>query len=179
MLFRSVPPGAIVGVIGPNGAGKSTTFRMITGQEKPASGTVTVGPTVKLAYVDQSRDTLEGNKTVWEFISGGNDILQVGKFEMPSRAYCGRFNFKGTDQQKKVGNLSGGERGRLHLAKTLAGGGNVLLNVRFEDRPGDPRPALIRALQFDPVTERLIHVDLQQISMDREITVREIGRAHV
>ena len=122
-----VPPGAIVGIIGPNGAGKSTLFRMIAGKEKPDSGEVDIGPTVKLAYVDQSRDTLEADKTVFEFISGGSDILTVGRFEMPARAYAGRFNFKGTDQQKKVGLLSGGERNRVHMAKMLKEGGNVLL----------------------------------------------------
>ena len=119
-LSFKVPPGAIVGVIGPNGAGKSTLFRMITGKEKADKGKIAIGPTVKMAYVDQSRDALEGEKTVWEYISDGADILTVGKFEMPSRAYLGRFNIKGADQQKKVGTLSGGERGRVHLAKTHA-----------------------------------------------------------
>jgi sulfate-transporting ATPase len=119
--------GRIASIIGPNGAGKSTLFRMIWGKEKPDSGEFVLGPTVKLAYVDQSRDVLEGSKSVWEYVSGGADILNVGKFEMPSRAYIGRFNFKGGDQQKAVGNLSGGERGRLHLAKTLIAGANVLL----------------------------------------------------
>src|SRR5260370_40228477 len=114
-LSFSVPPGAIVGVIGPNGAGKSTLFRMITGAEKPDKGKIAIGPTVKMAHVDQSRDALEADKNVWEFISGGADILTVGKFEMPSRAYLGRFNIKGADQQKKLGTLSGGERGRVHL----------------------------------------------------------------
>ena len=122
----SIPPGAIVGIIGPNGAGKSTLFRMITGKEKPDSGEIVIGATAKIAQVDQSRESLGGNKSVWEEISGGADIITVGKFEMPSRAYIGRFNFKGADQQKIVGNLSGGERGRLHLAKTLLAGGNVL-----------------------------------------------------
>src|SRR5512143_3819001 len=126
-LSFSIPPGAIVGIIGPNGAGKSTLFRMITGKEQPDSGEVKIGPTVKLAYVDQSRDALDGSKTVFEEISGGADILTVGKYETPSRAYIGRFNFKGSDQQKQVGSLSGGERGRLHLAKTLLQGANVLL----------------------------------------------------
>ena len=116
-LSFSIPPGAIVGIIGPNGAGKSTLFRMITGKEQPDSGTIKVGHTVKIAAVDQTRDSLPNDKTVWEAISGGIDILHVGKFEMPSRAYIGRFNFKGGDQQKIVGNLSGGERGRLHLAQ--------------------------------------------------------------
>jgi sulfate-transporting ATPase len=126
LSFR-VPPGAIVGVIGPNGAGKSTLFKLIQGVEKPDSGEVKIGPTVNLAFVDQSRDKLPNDKTVWEAISGGSDILQVGKFEMQSRAYLGRFNFKGGDQQKLVGNLSGGERGRMHMAYTLLKGGNVLL----------------------------------------------------
>ncbi len=126
LSFR-VPPGAIVGVIGPNGAGKSTLFKLIQGIEKPDSGEVKIGPTVNLAFVDQSRDALPNDKTVWEAISGGADILTIGKFEMQSRAYIGRFNFKGGDQQKLVGNLSGGERGRLHMAHTLLKGGNVLL----------------------------------------------------
>jgi sulfate-transporting ATPase len=126
-LNFKVPAGAIVGIIGPNGAGKSTLFRMMTGREQPDSGQVVIGPTVKISYVDQSRDSLPNDKNVWEAISDGADILTVGKFEMPSRAYIGRFNFKGADQQKGVGNLSGGERGRLHLAKTLISGGNVLL----------------------------------------------------
>ena len=126
LSFR-VPPGAIVGVIGPNGAGKSTLFKLIQGVEKPDSGEVKIGPTVNLAFVDQSRDSLPNDKTVWEAISGGADILTIGKFEMQSRAYLGRFNFKGGDQQKLVGNLSGGERGRLHLAYTLLKGANVLL----------------------------------------------------
>ena len=126
-LSFKVPAGAIVGIIGPNGAGKSTMFRMLSGQETPDSGEVTMGNTVQMAYVDQSRDSLPNDKTVWEAISDGADILTVGRFEMQSRAYIGRFNFKGGDQQKLVGNLSGGERGRLHLAKTLLAGGNVLL----------------------------------------------------
>jgi energy-dependent translational throttle protein EttA len=126
-LEFKLPPGGIVGVIGPNGAGKTTLFRMITGQEQPDSGTITVGDTVNLSYVDQSRDTLDGNKTVWEEISGGNDIIKLGKHEVNSRAYCGSFNFKGGDQQQKVGTLSGGQRNRVHLAKLLKEGGNVLL----------------------------------------------------
>ena len=126
LSFR-VPPGAIVGVIGPNGAGKSTLFKLIQGIEKPDSGELKIGPTVNLAFVDQSRDSLPNDKTVWEAISGGADILTIGKFEMQSRAYIGRFNFKGGDQQKLVGNLSGGERGRLHLAYTLLKGANFLL----------------------------------------------------
>ncbi len=143
-LSFKVPPGAIVGIIGPNGAGKSTLFRMIDGKEKPDSGEVTLGSTVKLAYVDQSRDALANKKTVWEAISNGQDILTVGKFEMPSRAYAGRFNFKGADQQKVVGNLSGGERGRLHLATTLIAGGNVLL---LDEPSNDLDVETLRALE--------------------------------
>ena len=143
-LSFAVPPGAIVGIIGANGAGKSTLFRMITGQEKPDSGAIEVGPTVKLAYVDQSRDDLTAGKSVWEDVSGGQDILTVGKFQMPSRAYCGRFNFKGQDQQKIVGQLSGGERGRLHLAKTLIAGGNVLL---LDEPSNDLDVETLRALE--------------------------------
>jgi sulfate-transporting ATPase len=124
--FR-IPAGAIVGIIGPNGAGKSTIFRMISGKEEPDAGTIKIGPTVKLAVVDQSRESLQSEKTVFDDISGGLDLLKVGRFEMPARAYLGRFNFKGADQQKLVGTLSGGERGRLHLAKTLLVGANVLL----------------------------------------------------
>lgn len=126
LTFR-LPPGGIVGVIGPNGAGKTTLFRMLTGQEKPDSGTIRIGETVQLGYVDQSRDALEAGKTLWEEISGGSDIIKLGKYEMNSRAYCGAFNFKGGDQQQKVGNLSGGQRNRVHLAKMLKEGGNVLL----------------------------------------------------
>jgi len=131
LLFRNLsfklPPGGIVGVIGPNGAGKTTLFKIITGQETPDQGSVRLGETVKLAYVDQSRDTLNPNNNVWQEISGGLDIMKVGTREIPSRAYVGSFNFKGADQQKKVGLLSGGERNRVHLAKTLAAGGNVLM----------------------------------------------------
>ena len=126
-LEFKLPPGGIVGVIGPNGAGKTTLFRMITGQEKPDAGAIRVGDTVELSYVDQSRDALDPNKTVWEEISGGNDIVRLGKHEVNSRAYCGAFNFKGGDQQQKVGNLSGGQRNRVHLAKMLKSGGNVIL----------------------------------------------------
>jgi len=139
-----VPAGAIVGIIGPNGAGKSTLFRMITGKEQPGQGEVAIGPTVKMAYVDQSRDDLEGDKTVFDYVAAGADMLNVGKFEMPSRAYLGRFNFKGTDQGKKVGNLSGGERGRLHLAKTLIAGGNVLL---LDEPSNDLDVETLRALE--------------------------------
>jgi ATP-binding cassette ChvD family protein len=126
-LSFKLPPGGVVGVIGPNGAGKTTLFRMITGEEKPNSGTVTVGESVQMGYVNQSRDALDGNKSVWEEISGGNDILKLGQREMPSRAYCGSFGFRGPDQQKKVGVLSGGERNRVHLAKMLKTPANLLL----------------------------------------------------
>ncbi|MFN9030452.1 MAG: energy-dependent translational throttle protein EttA [Betaproteobacteria bacterium] len=143
-LNMKIPPGAIVGVIGPNGAGKSTLFRMITGAEQPDSGTIKIGHTVNFAFVDQSRDALPSDKTVWEAISGGADILTVGKFEMPSRAYIGRFNFKGGDQQKIVGQLSGGERGRLHLATTLLKGGNVLL---LDEPSNDLDVETLRALE--------------------------------
>ena len=140
----NIPAGAIVGIIGPNGAGKSTLFKMITGQQQPDSGTVDIGPTVKMAYVDQSRDCLDGTKTVFDELAQGSDILQIGKFEMPSRAYIGRFNFKGGDQGKLVGNLSGGERGRLHLAKTLMTGGNVLL---LDEPSNDLDVETLRALE--------------------------------
>jgi len=143
-LSFQIPPGAIVGVIGPNGAGKSTLFRMIVGQEQPDSGEIKIGHTVQMAYVDQSRDSLASDKTVWEDVSGGSDILNIGRFEMPSRAYIGRFNFKGQDQQKKVGMLSGGERGRLHLAKTLLKGGNVLL---LDEPSNDLDVETLRALE--------------------------------
>ncbi len=143
-LSFKVPAGAIVGIIGPNGAGKSTIFRMINGLEKPDSGDVKIGPTVQLAFVDQSRDALQNDKSVWEAVSGGADILTIGRFEMPSRAYCGRFNFKGADQQKLVGNLSGGERGRLHLAQTLLEGGNVLL---LDEPSNDLDVETLRALE--------------------------------
>ncbi|CAG4908425.1 energy-dependent translational throttle protein EttA [Paraburkholderia gardini] len=143
-LSFKIPAGAIVGIIGPNGAGKSTLFRMLTGKEQPDSGEIVQGPTVKLAYVDQSRDALDGSKTVFEEISGGADVLTVGKYETPSRAYIGRFNFKGGDQQKNVGNLSGGERGRLHLAKTLIAGGNVLL---LDEPSNDLDVETLRALE--------------------------------
>lgn len=143
LSFR-VPAGAIVGIIGPNGAGKSTLFRMIAGQEKPDSGEVKIGQTVQLAYVDQSRDSLPDDKTVFEAVSGGSDIINVGRFEMSSRAYLGRFNFKGSDQNKQVGKLSGGERGRLHLAKTLLKGGNVLL---LDEPSNDLDVETLRALE--------------------------------
>ncbi|MCL4681503.1 MAG: energy-dependent translational throttle protein EttA [Rhodocyclaceae bacterium] len=143
-LSFQVPPGAIVGIIGPNGAGKSTLFRMLSGKEQPDAGEIVTGPTVKLVSVDQSREALPNDKTVWEAISGGADILTVGKYETPSRAYIGRFNFKGADQQKLVGNLSGGERGRLHLAKTLIAGGNVLL---LDEPSNDLDVETLRALE--------------------------------
>jgi sulfate-transporting ATPase len=143
-LSFAVPPGAIVGIIGPNGAGKSTLFRMITGKEKPGKGDIAIGSTVKMAVVDQSREALEGDKTVFEYVSGGADTLKVGKFEMPARAYLGRFNFKGADQQKKLGTLSGGERGRLHLAKQLAAGANVLL---LDEPSNDLDVETLRALE--------------------------------
>ncbi len=143
-LSITIPPGAIVGIIGPNGAGKSTLFKMITGQEKPDQGEVNIGHTVKVAYVDQSRDKLEGNKNVWQEVSGGSDILKINNVEIQSRAYIGRFNFKGSDQQKLVGTLSGGERGRLHLAKTLLQGGNVLL---LDEPSNDLDIETLRALE--------------------------------
>src|SRR5881227_392641 len=143
-LSFKLPPGAIVGIIGPNGAGKTTLFRMITGREKPDSGSIALGKTVHLAHVDQSREALEADKTVWEFISAGADILTVGRFEMPSRAYLGRFNIKGADQQKKLGTLSGGERGRLHLAATLLKGGNALL---LDEPSNDLDVETLRALE--------------------------------
>ena len=143
-LSLTIPPGAIVGIIGPNGAGKSTLFRMITGAEKPDSGEIIIGPTAHIVAVDQVRDALPEDKSVWEAVSGGQDILTVGKFEMPSRAYLGRFNFKGGDQQKIVGKLSGGERGRLHLAKTLIEGGNVLL---LDEPSNDLDVETLRALE--------------------------------
>jgi energy-dependent translational throttle protein EttA len=143
-LSFKVPAGAIVGIIGPNGAGKSTLFKMIAGREQPDTGTVKMGKTVKLAFVDQSRDDLQDNKTVWEDVSGGLDMINIGKFQMPSRAYCGRFNFNGSDQQKKVGSLSGGERGRLHLAKTLMQGANVLM---LDEPSNDLDVETLRALE--------------------------------
>ena len=143
-LSFQVPAGAIVGIIGPNGAGKSTLFRMINGQEKPDSGSVKIGPTARMAFVDQSRESLAADKTVWQDVSGGLDNIVVGKFVMPSRAYIGRFNFKGNDQQKLVGSLSGGERGRLHLAKTLAQGGNVLM---LDEPSNDLDVETLRALE--------------------------------
>ena len=143
-LSFSIPAGAIVGIIGPNGAGKSTLFKLIASKEQPDSGEVVIGQTVKMAFVDQSRDALSDDKTVWEDVSGGLDMLNIGKFQMASRAYCGRFNFNGGDQQKKVGMLSGGERGRLHLAKTLIQGGNVLL---LDEPSNDLDVETLRALE--------------------------------
>ena len=143
-LSFSIPPGAIVGIIGPNGAGKSTLFKMITGKEQPDAGEVVIGQTVKISHVDQSRDALDNDKTVFEAISGGADLLTIGKYQTPARAYLGRFNFKGGDQQKIVGQLSGGERGRLHMAKTLASGGNVLL---LDEPSNDLDVETLRALE--------------------------------
>ena len=143
-LSFNLPKGGIVGVIGPNGAGKTTLFRLLTGQEQPDGGELRVGPTVQLAYVDQSRDALDGSETVWEEISDGQEIITVGRFQMPSRAYCSRFNFRGSDQQKKVGDLSGGERNRVHLAKLLKSGGNVLL---LDEPTNDLDVETLRALE--------------------------------
>jgi sulfate-transporting ATPase len=143
-LSFSLPPGGIVGVIGPNGAGKTTLFRMMAGQDKPSTGTIRTGDTVQLAYVDQSRDSLANDKTVWDEISHGQDIMRIGTYETPSRAYVGRFNFRGTDQQKKVGLLSGGERNRVHLAKLLASGGNLLL---LDEPTNDLDVETLRALE--------------------------------
>ena len=148
-LSFALPPGGIVGIIGPNGAGKTTLFRMLVGQEQPDEGAVRLGETVDLAYVDQSRDHLDGGKTVWEEISDGHDILQVGKYEVSSRAYVGRFNFKGQDQQKRIGDLSGGERNRVHLAKLLQRGGNLLL---LDEPTNDLDVETLRALE-DALTE--------------------------
>jgi ATP-binding cassette ChvD family protein len=143
-LSFNLPKGGIVGVIGPNGAGKTTLFRLLTGQEKPDGGALRVGDTVQIAYVDQSRDSLAGTKTVWEELSGGQDLITVGKFQMPSRAYVSRFNFKGTDQQKRIGDLSGGERNRVHLAKLLQAGGNLLL---LDEPTNDLDVETLRALE--------------------------------
>jgi sulfate-transporting ATPase len=143
-LSLQIPPGAIVGIIGPNGAGKSTFFKMITGLEQPDKGEVNIGHTVKMAYVDQSRDHLDSNQNVWQAVSGGSDIITIGKIEIQSRAYIGRFNFKGADQQKLVGTLSGGERGRLHMAQTLLQGGNVLL---LDEPSNDLDIETLRALE--------------------------------
>ncbi len=143
-LSFSLPPGGIVGVIGANGAGKSTLFKMLTGQEEPDGGAIEIGETVQIAYVDQSRDTFDGGKTVWEELSGGQDILRIGDYEIPSRAYVGRFNFKGGDQQQHIGQLSGGERNRVHLAKVLLRGGNVIL---LDEPTNDLDVETLRALE--------------------------------
>ena len=143
-LTFNLPKGGIVGIIGPNGAGKTTLFRLLTGREQPDAGELRIGPTVQLAYVDQSRDSLDDSKTVWQEISDGQEIITVGRFEMPSRAYCSRFNFRGSDQQKKVGDLSGGERNRVHLAKLLKSGGNVLL---LDEPTNDLDVETLRALE--------------------------------
>jgi ATP-binding cassette ChvD family protein len=148
-LSFSLPPGGIVGVIGPNGAGKSTLFKMLTGQEQPDAGSVEFGDTVELAYVDQSRDALDPDKTVWEEISGGAEVIDLGDAQMNSRAYCGAFNFKGGDQQKKVGLLSGGERNRVHMAKLLKSGGNVIL---LDEPTNDLDVETLRALEDDALT---------------------------
>ncbi len=159
-LSFAVPKGAIVGIIGPNGAGKSTLFRMITGQEKPDQGSITLGDTVKLAYAEQSREKLDANKTVWEAVSDGLDIIKIGNYEVPSRAYLGRFNFKGSDQQKRVGELSGGERGRLQLACTLKEGGNfLLLDEPSNDLDVETLRALEEALQNFPGCAMVISHD--------------------
>jgi len=143
-LSFKLPPGGIVGIIGPNGAGKTTLFRMMSGEEQPDSGNIKLGSTVKLSHVDQSRDSLDDNKTVWEEISDGLDLITVGNYETPSRSYCGRFNFKGGDQQKRIGDLSGGERNRVHLAKLLRSGGNVLL---LDEPTNDLDVETLRALE--------------------------------
>jgi energy-dependent translational throttle protein EttA len=143
-LSFNLPKGGIVGIIGPNGAGKTTLFRLLTGVEQPDAGSLRIGETVEIAYVDQSRDTLAPDKTVWEEISNGSDTIIVGRYEMPSRAYCGRFNFKGTDQQKRIGDLSGGERNRVHLAKVLKKGGNLLL---LDEPTNDLDVETLRALE--------------------------------
>ena len=143
-LSFTLPPGGIVGVIGPNGAGKTTLFRLITGQEIPDSGTIKIGDTVRLGYVDQSRDTLDASKSIWEEISGGQDRFQFGNFEVLTRAYVGGFAFRGSDQQEKVGEISGGERNRVHIAKMLAKGGNVLL---LDEPTNDLDVETLRALE--------------------------------
>ncbi|MEO9612444.1 MAG: energy-dependent translational throttle protein EttA [Nitratireductor sp.] len=168
-LEFKLPPGGIVGVIGPNGAGKTTLFRMITGQDEPDSGAIRVGDTVKLGYVDQSRDTLNPDKTVWEEISGGNDIIKLGKHEINSRAYCSSFNFKGADQQQKVGTLSGGQRNRVHLAKLLKDGGNViLLDEPTNDLDTETLAALEDALENFPGCAVIISHD--RMFLDRLAT---------
>ncbi|KFE36635.1 energy-dependent translational throttle protein EttA [Thioclava atlantica] len=179
-LSFSIPPGAIVGVIGPNGAGKSTLFRMITGQEQPDSGAITLGDTVKLAYVDQSRDALDPNKTVWEEISGGAELIELGDAQVNSRAYCGAFNFKGGDQQKKVGLLSGGERNRVHMAKLLKEGGNVLL---LDEPTNDLDVETLQALEaaIEDFAGNAIIISHDRFFLDRLCThiLAFEGEAHV
>ncbi len=179
-LSFSIPPGAIVGVIGPNGAGKTTLFRMLTGQETPDEGTVEVGDTVKLAYVDQSRDALDPNATVWEEISGGAEIIELGDAQMNSRAYCGAFNFKGGDQQKKVGLISGGERNRVHMAKLLKSGGNVLL---LDEPTNDLDVETLRALEdaIDDFAGCAVIISHDRFFLDRLCThiLAFEGDAHV
>ena len=179
-LTFSLPPGGIVGVIGPNGAGKTTLFRMLTGQEAPDAGTVTFGESVKLAYVDQSRDSLDPAKTVWEEVSDGLDVIKLGDAEMNSRAYCGAFNFKGSDQQKKVGLLSGGERNRVHLAKLLRTGGNVLL---LDEPTNDLDVETLRALEdaLDSFAGCAVVISHDRFFLDRICThmLAFEGDAHV
>ncbi|WP_420023421.1 energy-dependent translational throttle protein EttA [Cereibacter azotoformans] len=179
-LTFSIPPGGVVGVIGPNGAGKSTLFKMLTGQEPPDSGTITVGDTVQLSYVDQSRDALDPNKTVWEEISDGLEVIHLGDFEMNSRAYCGAFNFKGTDQQKKVGLLSGGERNRVHMAKLLRSNGNVLL---LDEPTNDLDVETLQALEaaIDDFAGSAIIISHDRFFLDRLCThiLAFEGDAHV
>ncbi|MCA0203048.1 energy-dependent translational throttle protein EttA [Pararhodobacter sp.] len=179
-LSFSIPPGAIVGVIGPNGAGKSTLFRMITGKEQPDAGSVTLGDTVKLAYVDQSRDALDPNATVWEEISGGAELIELGDAQVNSRAYCGAFNFKGGDQQKKVGLLSGGERNRVHMAKLLKEGGNVLL---LDEPTNDLDVETLQALEaaIEDFAGNAIIISHDRFFLDRLCThiLAFEGEAHV
>ena len=179
-LSFSIPPGGVVGVIGPNGAGKSTLFKMLTGQEPPDSGTITLGDTVHLSYVDQSRDALDPNKTVWEEVSDGLEVIHLGDFEMNSRAYCGAFNFKGTDQQKKVGLLSGGERNRVHMAKLLRSNGNVLL---LDEPTNDLDVETLQALEaaIDDFAGSAIIISHDRFFLDRLCThiLAFEGDAHV
>ncbi|MFD0981037.1 energy-dependent translational throttle protein EttA [Tropicimonas aquimaris] len=179
-LSFSLPPGGIVGVIGPNGAGKSTLFRMLTGQEQPDTGSITMGDTVQLAYVDQSRDSLDPNHTVWEEISGGGEVIELGDAQINSRAYCGAFNFKGGDQQKKVGLLSGGERNRVHMAKLLKEGGNVLL---LDEPTNDLDVETLRALEdaLDDFAGCAVIISHDRFFLDRLCThiLAFEGDAHV
>ena len=179
-LSFALPPGGIVGVIGPNGAGKTTLFRMLTGQEKPDSGTVSYGDTVELAYVDQSRDALGADKTVWEEISGGAELIELGDATMNSRAYCSAFNFKGGDQQKKVGSLSGGERNRVHMAKLLRSGGNVLL---LDEPTNDLDVETLQALEaaLDDFAGCAVIISHDRFFLDRLCThiLAFEGEAHV